>query len=382
MKSYDIVILPGDGIGPEVIEQGARILELIENAGICTFNIESIPCAGSYYIDHGEEWPEGSLERCKKADAILLGAIGHIGPDGKPGRRADGELAGYEQVIGMRMKLDLYANVRPITLYPGVKHLVSGEFVQVWRPENVNMLMLRENTEGAYTKGSFVMERGGVVESATTGIAITRKGAERITRRAFELAKSRNGAPSDGVTRVTCIEKSNVLHSHRLFRNVFREVAQDYPDVAQDFGYVDSFCHNLVRNPEYFDVVVAPNFPGDIITDLGSALQGGMGMSASGNIGDDHGMFEPVHGSAPDIAGQEKANPAATILSVGMMLEWIAKRQNDSKLEDTAKLVEQAVQDGLSSGAALTADLGGAVGTSSAGNVYVENLSERLRALS
>jgi 3-isopropylmalate dehydrogenase len=357
-------------------------MEVLDRQGVCQFELDTIPCAGSYYIEHGQEWADGSLERCKNADAIILGAIGHLGSDGKPVRRADGQLAGYEQVIGIRTKLDLYANMRPIKLYPGVKHLVSGEFSLVWAPKNVDMVVFRENTEGAYAKGSFEVERGEVVESATSPTIITRKGAERICRRAFEMAVLRNGAPSDGKSRVTCVEKSNVLSAHRFFRDVFREVGEDFPSIEQDFAYVDAFCHNLVRGPENYDVLVAPNLPGDIISDLGSALQGGMGMSAGGNIGDNHAMFEPVHGSAPDIVGQEKANPIAAIVSVGMMMNWLADRHNDPALALCGTALHVAVAESLAEGSALCADVGGNARTSQAANAVMAQFEKQLSLMS
>ena len=381
MGSYSIAVLPGDGIGPEVIAHAVRFLDAVDRHTETHFEILNIPCAGSYFAEHGKEWADGSLERCKQADAIMLGAIGHIGPNGKPVRRDDGELAGYEQVIGIRMKLDLYANMRPIKLYPGVKHLVSGRFSEVWSPENVDMVVFRENTEGAYAKGSFTIERAGVVESTTSPTIITRKGSERICRRAFELAMQRSGAPGDGIQRVTCVEKSNVLAAHRLFRDVFREVGAEFPEVKQDFAYIDAYCHNLVREPERYDVVVAPNLPGDVITDLGSALQGGMGMSASGNIGDHHAMFEPVHGSAPDIVGQEKANPVASIVSVALMLNWLAERHNDPALAQCGQALDTAVANALADGSALCSDVGGDANTSASANAVMAHFEKQLHLL-
>lgn len=380
MKSYSLAVLPGDGIGPEVIAQGIRVLDVVERAGWAHFDIETIPCAGSYYAEYGKEWADGSFERCKAADAILLGAIGHIDSSGRPVRRADGELAGYEQVIGLRTKLELYANMRPIKLFPGVRHSISGRFRSVWSPENVDLVVFRENTEGAYTPGGFFLDRGERLETVISPTVITRYGATRVCREAFELARKRSGAPSDGVRRVTCVDKSNVVRAHRFFREIFREVAGDYRDVETGFGYVDAFCHALVRSPEAYDVVVAPNLPGDIITDLGSVLQGGMGMAASGNLGAHHGMFEPVHGSAPDITGQEKANPTAAILSVGMMLHWLGERRGDSALIRAATAVEGAIADALESGEAHTPDLGGTVTTSCAGTAICNHLERRIAA--
>jgi isocitrate/isopropylmalate dehydrogenase len=381
MKTYNIVALPGDGIGPEVMEESVRILDALQASELCRFNIETIPCAGSYYMAHQREWPEGSFERVKAADAILLGAIGQVGPDGKPVRRADGELAGYEQVIGIRTKLDLYANMRPIKLLNGVKHSISGEFRQIWAPENVDLVVFRENTEGAYTSGSFILERAEKVETVISPTLITRRGAERVVRRAFLHSMRRNGAPIDGKRRVTCVDKSNVVRAHRFFRDIFREVAAEFPEVEAHYAYVDAYCHNLVRAPEFYDVCVAPNLPGDIVTDLGSVLQGGMGLAASGNIGDNHAMFEPVHGSAPDIAGQGKANPAAAILSVSLMLEWLGERYNDANATQAALMVEQALAGALANREHHTPDIGGTATTRSAGDAVCRSLERHLAEL-
>jgi len=360
------------------MREAVRVLGIIEATGLCAFDVETIPCAGSYYVENGKEWADGSLERCKVADAIVLGAIGHLGPDGKPVRRADGELAGYEQVIGIRTKLDLYANKRPIRLLPGVKHSISGEFRQVWKPENVDIVIFRENTEGAYVTGSFILERAESVETVVSPTLVTRRGADRVSRRAFELARRRAPAREDGIKRVTCIDKSNVVRAHRFFRDVFREVAAEYTDIEADFAYVDAFCHNLVRAPEHYDVCVAPNLPGDVVTDLGSVLQGGMGMAASGNLGDHHAMFEPVHGSAPDIAGQGKANPCAAILSIAMMLDWLGDRHGDADTIAAGKAIEDALGAALQSMDSHPPDLGGTASTEQTGAAVRHELEKVL----
>ena len=374
---YQIVTLPGDGVGREVTDQAERVLERVQRAGV-RLEVERIPCAGSYYVEHGKEWPDGSFERCKAADAILLGAIGHVGANGQPVRRADGELAGYEQVIGLRTKLDLYANQRPVRLFAGIKHGISGEFREIWAPRNVDMVIFRENTEGAYAPGEFRLERGGAVELVVSPTICTFKGAERIARRAFELARRRHGAPSDGKRRVTCVDKSNVIRAHRLFRDVVRGVGAEYPEIELDYAYVDAFTVALVARPERCDVVVAPNLPGDIVTDLAAFIQGGMGMAASGNIGDHHAMFEPIHGSAPDIAGKNLANPSASILSTAMMLRWLGERYADDAASRAGDLVEAAVESAVVSGAACTRDLGGSKTTTEAADAILARLDATL----
>ena len=303
------------------------------------FQIEEIECGGHYYAEHEIEWPEGSFEKCEAADAIILGAVGHE-VDGKtvftkPRKPyPEPQLAGFAQVIGNRQKLDLYANVRPVKLYAGVKHKIHGELKQVWEPGKVDYVVIRENTEDAYTGETQDIEAGKV-----TPIRITRRATERVVRFAFNLARKRN-------------------KQLRFFRDVFREVGQrEFPDLKLDYAYVDAFCQWQIRNPEWYDVVVAPNLPGDIVSDNGATTAGGLGLAVGGNIGDEHAMFEPIHGSAPKHAGKDKANPLAAILSVQMMLDWLGTRHADERLARAASAVETAVEELLSEGKTLTYDL-------------------------
>ncbi len=355
-QSYDIVALPGDGIGPEVLSAALRILNLAGELFQIDFKIEEIPCGGHYYAEHEIEWPEGSFEKCEAADAIILGAVGHE-VDGKtvftkPGKPyPEPQLAGFAQVIANRQKLDLYANVRPVKLYPGVKHKIHGELKQVWEPGKVDYVVIRENTEDAYTGETNPIEGGRV-----TPIRITRRATERVVRYAFNLARRRNKQ-----LKVTCVDKSNIIGAHRFFRDVFREVGQrEFPDLKLDYAYVDAFCQWQIRNPEWYDVVVGPNLVGDIVSDNGATTAGGLGLAVGGNIGDQHAMFEPIHGSAPKHAGKDKANPLAAILSVQMMLDWLGTRHDDKRLLRAAEKVEAAVAELLSEGNTLTYDLIGA----------------------
>jgi 3-isopropylmalate dehydrogenase len=352
-QSYQIVALPGDGIGPEVLASALRILGAVRELFKVDFEVEEIPCGGHYYVDHETEWPEGSFEKCKAADAILLGAVGHE-VDGravftKPGKPyPEPQLAGFAQVIGNRRKLDLYANVRPVKLYPGVKHKIHGKLVQVWDAGKVDYVVIRENTEDAYTGETEVIEDGRV-----TPIRITRRATERVVRYAFNLARRRNK-----LKKVTCVDKSNIIGAHRYFRDVFREVGEhEFPDLALDYAYVDAFCQWQIRSPEWFDVVVGPNLVGDIVSDNGATTAGGLGLAVGGNIGDEHAMFEPIHGSAPKHAGRDKANPMAAILAVQMMLDWLATRHADERLARAAGKVEAAVAAVLLEGKTLTYDL-------------------------
>ena len=352
-EPYYIVALPGDGIGPEVLSAALRVLRTAGNLFRIDFRIEEIPCGGHYYVEHETEWPAGSFEKCEAADAILLGAVGHQ-VDGKtvftkPGKPyPTPQLAGYAQVILNRQKLDLYANVRPVKLYPGVRHKIHGQLVQVWDPAKTDYVVIRENTEDAYTG-----ETNSIPDGQVTPIRITRRATERVVRYAFALARRRNKQH-----KVTCVDKSNIIGAHRFFREVFREVGErDFPDLTLDYAYVDAFCQWQIRNPEWYDVVVGPNLVGDIISDNGATTAGGLGLAVGGNIGDEHAMFEPIHGSAPKHAGKDKANPLAAILAVQMMLDWLGTRHADERLSPAAAQVEAAVAGLLSEGKTLTYDL-------------------------
>src|SRR2546427_876310 len=316
--AYKVVLLAGDGTGPEVMREGVKVLKAVQDAYGVSFDLVPYPCGGQYYLDSGEEWPAEAFQSCKAADVILLGAVGH--PDA---RLPNGDLAGANVIFGLRFGLDLYANVRPVKLYPGVPHKIHDEFKQVWKPDLVDFVVVRENTEGLYTPARGTLSRGGTDEVAIDSRVITRKGAERVIRFSFELAIRREGAPKDRKHRVTCVDKSNVLAGDRMFRAIYEEIAKGYPKVERDYAYIDAFLQWLVRSPEAYDVAVAPNEFGDIATDLAAVLQGGMGMAAGGNIGDAHGMFEPIHGSSPKHAGKDEVNPMAMILAVQMMVEGL-----------------------------------------------------------
>jgi 3-isopropylmalate dehydrogenase len=372
IMSYHIIVLPGDGIGIEVTREGIKVLHAVSEVYGISFDITEYPCGGAYYLETNKEWDDNTFEECKKADAILLGAIGWPGAV-----LPDGNLAGAGVVFGLRFGLDLYANVRPTKLYPGVNHKISNQFINVWKPEHVDFVIIRENTEGCYTPTRGFLNRGEKTELAVDSRVITRKGCERVIRFAFDLCMNRQGAPKDGKHRVTCVDKSNVLNGCQLFRKVYDEIAGDYP-VQKDYAYIDAFTQWIIRNPEYYDVAVTPNMLGDIATDLASVLQGGMGMAASANIGDAHAMFEPVHGSAPKYTGKNKANPIASILSVQMMLSYLAEKKSDKSLKEASDTVEKAVASVLKEGKTLTYDLGGKAGTSQVGDAVAEAIKRNL----
>ena len=393
MSAFNIVILPGDGTGREVSLEAIRILETIQEHTDYSFDMKTIPCGGQHYLETGEEWPEGSFEYCRdEADAIFLGAIGY--PEAF---LPNGDLAGGSVILGLRSGLDLFANVRPIKLYEGIKHKIHGEFQQVWQPGMVNMVVLRENTEGLYhsllrRSADRAMGRPEYEppelefpelsgEVAYDPRPISRQGSERIIKMAFEICLLKDGAPSDGKKRVSCIDKSNVTRGCQLFRQVFDEVATEYEDIEVDYAYIDAFTQWMVRTPEHYDVVVTTNMFGDIATDLGTVLQGGMGLAASGNIGENHAFFEPVHGSAPKYAGMDKINPIASINSIALMMTWMAKKYSASGLYEVADAIDEAVAEHIKDGTLLTYDLGGNAKCSEVGKAIAARLSEKLNAL-
>ena len=391
MADYRIGILPGDGTGREVALEAQRILDTIEQHTNQGFDQIVIPCGGQHYIETGEEWAEGSFDFCRdEADALYLGAIGHPGA-----YLPNGDLAGGSVILGLRSGLDLYANLRPIKLYEGVPHKVHGKFTQIWEPGMVDMTILRENTEGLYhsllrrsadramgrtpyepPEMSFPGLKG---EVAYDPRPISEHGSERLIRMGFEIAETRNGAPIDGKKRVSCIDKSNVTRGCQLFRRTFDKVALDYPDTEPDYGYIDAFTQWLTRSPESYDVVVTSNMFGDIATDLGAVLQGGMGMAASGNIGDDNAFFEPVHGSAPKYAGMNKVNPIASINSIQLMMYWLGRKNNDDELAQIGSLIDDSVADHLRDGKGLTYDLGGTASCSDVGEGIAARLATKLQ---
>lgn len=391
MSSYRIAILPGDGTGREVMAEAQSLLTAISSSTSLNFEQILIPCGGQYFLETGKEWPDGSFEKCRdEADAILLGAIGW------PGAICEnGDLAGGQVVLGLRGGLDLYANVRPIKLYEGVRHKVHGDFQQVWQASKVDMIIVRENTEGLYHSllhRSALKAQGGEEyeppkmdfpgmngDVAWDPRPISRAGSERVIDFAKRLVSLRNGNPS-GVSKLTCVDKSNVTRGCQLFRSIFDEKSADWDGLEVDYAYIDAFTMWLVRNPEWFDVVVTSNMFGDIATDLGSVLQGGMGMAASGNIGDEHAFFEPVHGSSPKHAGKNKVNPIATINSVQMMLEWLGHRNDDEEALRVARYIDESVAEHIFEGTLLTYDLGGNATTSEVGSAIISRVLAKLEA--
>ncbi|MET0703645.1 MAG: isocitrate/isopropylmalate dehydrogenase family protein [Mycobacterium sp.] len=351
--TYDIAVLRGDGIGPEIVDQAVKVLDAVAEAlpGL-DFKLDYLEAGADYYVRTNEVAPKSTWDAMHRADAILMGSMGH--PDIR--MPDDTEVQGHF-IVNARKSLDLYAGIRPIKTYPGSRGLQPDA--------KVDLVLVRESTEGLFASFGGGAQVGDDVYTDT--MIVTRKGSERISRYALSLAKTRQGRPSDGTQVVTCVDKANIFRSLAFFRRIFDEVALGYPDVHTEHALVDSFAMNLVLHPERYDVLVTENMFGDILSDLAAALVGGLGLAPSGDIGDDHAMFQPAHGSAPDIAGQDRANPVATIISARMMLDWLALRHDDAALRTASDIIERAVVQTMESGA-LTADLGGALGCSEFGD--------------
>jgi 3-isopropylmalate dehydrogenase len=356
MATYRIALVKGDGIGPEVIDSAWDVLDAAQRM-VSGFALEPIdaPAGAGTFLELGDALPASTLETCRAADAIFLGACGL--PDV---RNPDGtEL--FPQVT-LRVVLDLYAGIRPARRLEGVPGPLAG-------PPAIDFVIVRESTEGIFASLGAGIVLGDDV--ATDTQVITRRGTERVVRAAFRLAQRRGRARP----RVTCVDKANILRSFAFFRKVFDEVALEFPDVAADHLYVDAAAMELVRRPERFDVLVTENLLGDILSDLAAGLVGGLGMAPSADVGDRHAVFQPCHGTAPDIMGRGVANPVAAILSGAMMLEYLADRHNDPAPREAAARIETAVASALADDEAQTADVGGHASTRDATGAILRRLT-------
>lgn len=344
MKEYRIAVVPGDGVGEEVASEAVRILSAASEK--CGFELttETFDWGCDYYLAHGAMMPEDALGILARFDAIFLGCIGDSA------KVADH--VSLELLLKIRKGFDQYVNLRPIRLYRGVDTPVKTA-----TPETVDMVVVRENTEGEYACSGGFFKEGTEDAFALQNAIFTDKGCRRIIRYAFELAKGRKKLGKDApVGRVTNCSKSNALNYSMVFWDtVFNEVAEDYPEIEKDFALVDALTMWMIKQPQQFDVVVASNLFGDIITDLGAMLQGGMGFAAGGNINPEKkypSMFEPIHGSAPKYRGQGVVNPVASIEAAAMMLEHLGEQ----KAHDD---IVRAVSEVLSAGRTKTRDMGG-----------------------
>ncbi len=327
-KAYSIAVVPGDGTGPEVVAEGIKVLEAA--AGVYGFNLNftTYPIGGDHYRKTGEILSDETLTALKAEDAIFLGAIGH--PDVKPGILEKGIL------LRIRFDLDQYINLRPVTLYEGVSTPLKNK-----GPEEIDFVVVRENSEGLYAGAGGFLKRGTADEVAVQESINTRKGVERCIRYAFEYCRKR-----DKKRKLTLCGKTNVLtFAFDLWERTFYEVAKDYPDIETDYAHIDAICMWMIKNPEWFDVIVTDNMFGDIITDLGAMIQGGMGIAAGGNINPAGvSMFEPIGGSAPRYTGKQVINPIAAISSAQLMLETLGEQAAASRIETAVK---KALRDDL-----------------------------------
>lgn len=320
MGIYRIAVIPGDGTGPEVVQEGLKVLKRASELFDIRFMFKCFDFGGDRYLKTGETLPEGAVEEFRDFDALYLGAIGH--PEVKPGILETGIL------LKLRFGLDQYINLRPIKLYPNVETPLANK-----GPEDIDFVVIRENTEGLYSGIGGFLKKGTPDEVAIQEMINTRKGVERCIRYAFEYTQKRNKR-----RKLTLCAKTNVLtYAHDLWMRAFTELALDYPDIETDYAHVDAITMWIVKNPERFDVIVTTNMFGDIITDLGAIIQGGMGVAAGANINPQGvSMFEPIGGSAPKYTGKNIINPIAAILAVQMLLEILGE-------DRAAKAVEESV---------------------------------------
>ena len=359
MKTYNIGILAGDGIGPEVVAEGLKVLRAVMKDGGFGCNLVEYPYSGEYYLKTKELVPERVIDEWRELDAVYLGAIGH--PDVEPG------LVERSVILGLRFGLDLYINLRPIKLY--AEHLcpLKGK-----KPEDLDFVVVRENTEGEYSQIGGILKKGTPDEVATVVGIYTRKGVERAIRYGYELARARAAArPGGRPARLTMVDKANAIRPHDIWTRTMAEVGREYPDVEQDHAYVDACTMWMIKKPEWFDVVVTTNLFGDIITDLGAMLQGGLGIAASGNLHPGKtSMFEPIHGSAPKYAGKNVASPVGAIMAVNMMLDYLGEK-------DSAARIEKSIAHLLASGKIPSLDARSGLGTNQIGDMVVEELRSK-----
>lgn len=353
-RRLNIAVIGGDGTGPEVAAEGVKVLQAVTRLEGIAFSYQEFDYGGDRYLRTGEVLPPGALDELARFDAILLGAIGH--PDVPPGILERGLL------LAMRFHFDQYINLRPVKLFPGVETPLKDK-----GPDDIDFVVVRENTEDLYAGIGGFLKKGTKDEVATQTAIYTRKGTERCIRWAFEYTRKRNKRK-----RLTLVAKTNVLtYGHDLWWRTFQEVAREYPDVQTDYNHVDACCMWMVKNPEYYDVIVTTNMFGDIITDLAGILQGGMGVAAGGNINPEPGgvsMFEPMGGSAPKYTGKHVINPIAAISASAMLLEHTG-------YPDAAARVMKAIQ--IVTGTKMKSQAAGKMGysTQEVGDLVVEALT-------
>ncbi len=360
MRTYQIARIPGDGIGNDVIDVGTKVLEVLQELrGDLRLEFETFPWSCGYYLEHGRMMPEDGIQRLAAFDAIYLGAVGFpaLVPD---------HVSLWGLLLPLRKEFDLFVNMRPCKLLPGMAGILRDKGVG-----DIDFVVLRENTEGAYAGVGGRVHVGEPSEVAIQSIVFTRHSVERIMRYGFDLARR------EGRKKVTSVTKSNSMqHSQVFWDEVFRQVSADFPEIESDQVHVDAMAARMVRNPETLDVVVASNLFGDILTDLAGALQGSLGVAPSANLNPQRkvpGFFEPVHGSAPDIHGKGIANPIAAIWAGSMMLDHLGERE-------AAAQIVAAIEAVTAEGHTLTPDLGGTATTWEVGHAVSEKLSAAVGA--
>jgi tartrate dehydrogenase/decarboxylase/D-malate dehydrogenase len=354
MKTLSIALIPGDGIGQEVVPAAVRVLKKAAATSGAGLSLAEFDWGSEYYFRHGHMMPVDALDRLRHFDAVLLGAVGH--PD------IPDHITLHGLLLPIRRSFDLYANVRPAFLYEGVTSPLVGQ-----KPGSIDMVVVRENTEGEYAPVGGFVHYHLAEEVAVQSAVFTRHGCERVIRYAFELAMRRGRGK-----KVTSITKSNAQQFGMvLWDRVFREVAADFPEIATESMLADAAAMNFIRRPQTFDVVVASNLLGDILSDVSAIVTGSLGLAASANLDPTRrapSLFEPVHGSAPDIAGKGIANPLATVLCAVMMMEHLG-------VAEAAQALEAAVRDVLREGKALTPDLGGKATTAELTDALIKHLA-------
>jgi 3-isopropylmalate dehydrogenase len=357
-STIKIAVIGGDGTGPEVVAEGLKVLAAVARIDKFQFSTQDFDFGGDRYLKTGEVLPDGAIDELRQFDAIYLGAVGH--PDVAPGILEKGLL------LDLRFQLDQYINLRPVKLFPGVDTPLAGK-----GPEDIDFVVVRENTEDLYCGVGGFLKKGTPDEVASQTALYTRKGCERCIRWAFEYTRRRNNPKGK---MLTLVAKTNVLtYGHDLWWRTFQEVASEYTDVKADYNHVDACCMWMVKNPEYYDVIVTTNMFGDIITDLGGILQGGMGVAAGGNINPEPGgtsMFEPMGGSAPKYTGQGVINPIAAINALAMLLEQAGRVKSAERINRSMAAV---------TGTKMKSQAAGRMGysTSEVGDLVVEHLDAR-----
>ncbi|MEM6311052.1 MAG: isocitrate/isopropylmalate family dehydrogenase [Pseudomonadota bacterium] len=346
-----IAVIKGDGIGVDVTDAALDVARAaVKRVGGCRLVFEETKAGAGYFAETGQDIEPGGEHKVGQADAIFLGAIGLPAI-----RHADGtEISPH---LRLRDKYGLYAGVRPVRAYPNAPQKLADP-----RAADIDLIILRESTEGLFYSAA-VHGRSEVFgdEAVHDTLRVSRSTTEKLHRFGFRLAQKRRARGKPG--HLTCVDKANVFASMAFFRKIFDEVATEFPGVTKDYAYVDAQALNLIRNPWDYDVLVMENMFGDILSDLAGGLVGGMGMAACGEIGDEIGLFQPAHGSAPDIMGQDKANPLAAILSGVLMLEYLAEKSGGSKFADAAMLIDEAVRSGFEDRALSPKEFGGYMGT-------------------